>query len=634
MAKQLQLRRMATLTVLLALAFVGLGYRLVDLQVVRHGELAKEARSNTQVTYRLEPRRGNIVDCKGDILAMSIFVKTICADPTLMTNHQAEVAHAIAPFLQMDESDLAKRLTVRMHKNDKGQDVPYRYVLLKRKVTIDTWEKIHQAMTNLTFGVDEKKLTKKERAFFDALRKSSVSTEPVDDQLRIYPNGSLAAHVIGYVGMTDRTDGNFNIQVTTGLGGIENRFDNKLKGVRGWRVSEHDRQMREVVSMREQDIEPHDGLNVELTIDSVIQHILESALADGLRKHSPRSISGIVMRPKTGEILAMATLPTFDPNRPGAPGDAPDALNNRVISDVAEPGSTFKIVVVSGALNDGTVTLNDRFDCENGAFRFGGLLLHDHKRYGILSVKEIITKSSNIGSAKVGIKMGDARLLEYVNAFGFGRKTGIPLPAESSGIVHKLKDWTKVSISRIPMGHEVGATCLQMAMAMGAIANKGVLMQPMLVNRLVDTDGSTAIKYYPQSVMRVVSEDAAKEMVEALKTVVLEGGTATGAALTHYTVAGKTGTAQKAENGHYTDKFFSSFIGFFPADNPEVLIYVAMDAPVGEHYGGEVSAPTFKDVAEKVASYLNIRPDKDSPQSSPEMQVKPAEQSLRTAALK
>src|SRR5581483_3531546 len=230
---------------------------------------------------------------------------------------------------------------------------------------------------------------------------------------------------------------------------------------------------------------------------------------------------------------------------------------NRLISTPAEPGSTFKIVVVSGALNDRTVTLDDLFDCENGDFLFAGKHLHDHERYGVLTVKNIITKSSNIGAAKVGIKMGQDRLYSYIRDFGFGERTGIPLPGESRGILHPIKDWYKVSIAQIPMGQGISVTPLQMAMAMCAVANKGVLMRPMLVDRLLDEDGVMVAKYEPQQVRRVISEAADAKMIEALKTVVTDDGTAVGAALDHYTVAGKTGTAQKSENGAYVSKFYS-----------------------------------------------------------------------------
>jgi cell division protein FtsI/penicillin-binding protein 2 len=371
-----------------------------------------------------------------------------------------------------------------------------------------------------------------------------------------------------------------------------------------------------MVSRREQDVEARDGLSVVLTIDSVIQHIVETALAEAMEKHSPVSISGIVVRPRTGEILALATLPNYDPNNPGSA--TADARRNRVIADVAEPGSTFKIVVISGALNDRTVSLADAFDCEHGHFWYAGRNLHDHQSYGVLSVENIITKSSNIGAAKVGIKMGENRLYDYIRDFGFGARTGVPLQGEVSGIFHPLKSWSKVSIAQIPMGQGIAVTRLQMTMAVCAIANNGWLMRPMLVDRLEDTDHRVVAKYTPQRVRQVISESTDKLMVRALKTVVSPEGTAAKAALEHYTVAGKTGTAQKAEHGVYVPgKYFSSFIGFFPADNPELCISVTMDEPKEGHYGGDTAAPVFKQIAERAANYLNIRPE-DGVEAGPE----------------
>jgi cell division protein FtsI/penicillin-binding protein 2 len=356
-------------------------------------------------------------------------------------------------------------------------------------------------------------------------------------------------------------------------------------------------------------VEPKDGLNLVLTIDSVLQNIVESALAEAKEKHTPLSISGIVVRPRTGEILAMATLPNFDPNNPGA---APaDARRNRVIADIAEPGSTFKTVVVSGALNDGVVRLSDTFDCEHGHFHFAGRVLHDHESYGVLTVEGIITHSSNIGAAKIGIKLGENRLYDYIHNFGFGTRTGLPLQGEISGIVHPVKRWSKVSIAQIPMGQGIAVTSLQMMMAMCAIANKGVLMQPMLVDRLEDRNHVVVAQYSPQRVRRVISEAAAEQMVTALKTVASPQGTAPKAALAHYTVAGKTGTAQKSggAEGYLKGKYFASFIGFFPADNPELCISVVMDEPKQGYYGGQIAAPVFKQIAEAAADYLNIRPE-------------------------
>lgn len=608
MAKRLQYKRLTLLALLLGMGFAGLGYRLIDLQVLRHAELSVIAQGHTQREFLLEPRRGDILDVKGNLLATSVFVKTVCADPTLMGTHQAQIAHALAPLLQASESELHQRLIPRQRQDAKGQTVTNRYVVLKRKVPPETWQKIQSAMTNLSFGLDEKKLPKPQQAFYRDLRRKSVFVDQFDDQLRVYPNQTLAAHVLGYVGMQETEANGDRVLETSGKDGIEHSFNSKLAGARGWRVTETDHQRRELVALREQDVEPHDGLNVVLTIDSVIQHIVESALAEAMEKHSPISISGIAVRPRTGEILAMATLPNFDPNNPGAA--SADAHRNRVITDVTEPGSTFKIVIVSGALNDKTVRLSDTFDCEHGRFHFAGRVLHDHESYGVLSVEEIITKSSNIGAAKIGIKMGPPRVYDYVCSFGFGTRTRIPLQGEVVGIVHPVKDWYKVSIAQIPMGHGIAVTRLQMMMAMCAIANKGVLMTPMLVDRLEDQDHKVVAQYSPTRVRQVISESAAKSMVEALKTVVSPEGTASKAALEHYTVAGKTGTAQKFERGQLAlGKYFASFIGFLPADNPEICISVMIDEPRHGYYGGQIAAPIFKQIAERAANYLNIRPE-------------------------
>jgi len=633
MAKQLQYRRLVLLALLLGVAFAGLGYRLVDLQVLRYEELSTKARDNTRREFLLEPRRGDILDAKGNILATSAFVKTVCADPALIGNRQVEVARTIAPLLQASESELVQRLAPRLGRNAQGAIITNHYVVLKRKVPVEVWQKVQMAMTNLSFGLDEKKLPRAEQAFYRNLRRGAIYAERFDDQQRVYPNQALAAHVLGYVGMDEREmDGRRSLE-TSGKDGIERSFDAKLAGVRGWRLTETDRPGREVVPLREQDVEPHDGLNVVLTIDSVVQHMVESALAEAMEKHSPTSISGIVVRPRTGEILAMATLPNFDPNNPG--NALADARRNRVIADVAEPGSTFKIVVVSGALNDGAVRLSDTFDCEHARFHFAGRILHDHESYGVLSVENIITKSSNIGAAKIGIKMGESRLYDYIRNYGFGTPTGLPLQGEIGGIVHPVKKWSKVSIAQIPMGQGIAVTSLQMMMAMCAIANKGVLMRPMIVDRLEDRDRRVVAKYSPQRVRQVISEAAAERMVTALKTVVSPEGTAAKAALAHYTAAGKTGTAQKSGGtaGYLHDKYFASFIGFFPADNPEVCISVMMDDPKHGYFGGQIAAPVFKQIAEGVANYLNIRPeDVEVPPAPGKIEATVDDRPLKTAA--
>jgi cell division protein FtsI/penicillin-binding protein 2 len=579
----------------LAAALVALGGRLVDLQVVRHDELQLLADQNTVRTIPREPMRGQILDIRNNPLATSLPAKMICADPSLIGDRREAVARALAPLLQTNVDYLMQRLAPRLRDED-GKTNISKFVLLKRKVPLETWEAIKQTMAGLSFDPNEAKLKSSQRNFDHNVQTKAIF--PVDDQIRTYPNQRLASHVLGYVS-TDVDQ--------LGLSGMELEFNAKLSGIRGWRKTEMDKRQRELVAYRNENVEPRDGLNVVLTLDAGLQNIVESELALGVEKHSPISASCVIVRPRTGEILAMATLPNFDPNQPGH--STMDALRNRVISDMAEPGSTFKIVVVTAALNEHLVTLNDIFDCERGRFYYAGRLLHDHLPFGLLTVENIIMKSSNIGAAKIGIRLGDDTLYEYIQKFGFGVRTGIPLPGEVPGIVHPVKNWSKVSIAQIPMGQGVAVTPLQMVMAMSAIANHGLLMRPMLVDRLEDEDGKLVAKYEPQAVRQVANSETIREMVTALKTVVTKDGTAVQGALEHYTVAGKTGTAQKVEHGQYVQKFFSSFIGFFPADDPELCISVVMDDPKDTHYGGLVSAPVFHAIAERAANYLNLKPD-------------------------
>jgi cell division protein FtsI/penicillin-binding protein 2 len=607
MQNKLQIRRAILLLVLLCLAYLGLAGWLVNLQVFRHEELSVKAEQNTHRKFWENPRRGDILDVNGNILATSVTVRTVCADPSLIGNWQPVVARELAPLLQLNEAELIQKLTPRLVRNERGEAMTngLHYVRLARYVSEETWQRIQEGMTNLSFDVDEKHLSKKDKKFFNTLRSSALFAEP--DQMRIYPNGSLAAQVVGFPSVEETNISGHEVSQIMGCDGIELSFNKPLLGVAGWRVTETDRQQHEISALRDEDVEARDGLNVVLTVDSAIQHIVETSLADAMQKHTPHSISGIVMRPRTGEILAMVTLPDYDPNKPNT---ITPETRNRVITDIVEPGSTFKIVVVSGALNSGVVQLNDEFDCEHGHFAFAGRVLHDHEAFGVLTTEHIITKSSNIGAAKIGIKLGEQNLYDYAWNYGFGQRTGIPLPGEAKGFLYPVKDWSKVSIAQIPMGHGVAVTRLQMLMAMSAIANNGWLMSPMIVDRLEDRKGNIIQRYAPQRIRQVITENTVREMIEALKTVVTKDGTAPGAALKNYVVAGKTGTAQKVENGAYVSgKYLASFIGFFPADNPELCISVVMDEPKEGYYGGLVCGPVFREIAERCASYLNIPPD-------------------------
>lgn len=601
-------RRLICMVVLLTVGFGTLGYRLVDLQVVQHERWRKRAAVNTQSLVLREPRRGEIRDRRGTLLAGTVPVKSIAANPALIGTYQPEVARAIAPLLEIDEQTLVRKLQPRVYVAADGRTRIDKHVPLKQKVTVETWERIQQTMRELDFGIDEKALPRKDRAFFRDLRAGAIFAERHTSQARVYPNGSLAAHILGYVQVVDRKTIAGPIRELAGAEGIERVLDTILSGVPGWRSTEKVRG-QELVNFREQDVQPVEGRNVVLTIDAGVQHIVESELAAVMEQHAPNSVSAVVVRPKTGEILALANMPTFDPNRLA---DFPEEnRRNRAITDVLEPGSTFKIVPVSAGLQERLLTLDTRYDCENGRWWFAGRPLKDDHPAGVLSVQDIVKKSSNIGTAKIAIQLGPERLYEYIRRFGFGDKTGIPLSGEGIGLVYPPKKWSKLSVSRIAIGHGIAVTPIQLAMAMCAVANGGKLMRPMLVDRIEDDRGELVLKYEPQVVREVVSEATARQMVAALKTVVSPNGTARRAQLKHYTVAGKTGTAQKPEAGTYSHtKFFASFVGFFPADDPELCIAVVLDEPKGKsYYGGTTAGPAFKNIAERSARYLAIKPD-------------------------
>ena len=545
----------------LASVFMALSFRLFDLHVLQHKDLSALAQANREQVVHRQGRRGAILDANGNLLANSLSVRIVTADATITAPQAADIAEKLAPLLKTDVESLTQKLSSQS-----------RYVRLNPRVKLDE------------DAVQKIRAMKLKGLFFE------------DQFVRSYPNGPLASHVIGFVDAEHK-----------GVQGIEASMEDYLEGQAGYEVIERDRKGREIRALRTENIGPRDGFNVVLTVDQVIQHIAEQELEKAMVEFKPQAGVVIVSRPKTGEILAMSSRPTFDPTSLDA--TSADARRNRCISDVAEPGSTFKIVVCSGALNEGLVTLDDRFDCENGAFLYAGRILHDAHPFGVLRVEEILFHSSNIGAAKVGLRMGPARLSDYIHRYGFGHKTDIALPGEVSGIAHPLSRWNSLSITRIPMGHEIAVTPLQMLMALNTIANNGVRMKPMIVKSVLDQDGTPVCQYQPQPVGRVITPRASAMMTTALRKVVSPEGTAPKAALEGFDVAGKTGTAQKVENGQYVRKYYSSFIGYFPASDPEISILVSLDDPVGgAYYGGSVAGPVFRAVAEKVAEYLGLEP--------------------------
>lgn len=612
MVRAEHLRRLALLSTLLGIGFLGLAGVLVHIHIFRHEYYTDVANSHTLRRFLREPRRGDILDANGHPLATSVPVKRVFADPSLLGPYYAEVAHAVAPLLGYVESELSQKLHPTLRTNSAGRLITNSFVNLRRKITAEQWQQVTQALSALTFPVATEKLNRSQRAFFRNLRRHSLYA--VDDYRREYPSGPLAAQVLGFTQEIETAFNDGHVTEVRGIDGIERWLDSKLRGVRGWTITETDRLKREVVMHRGQNIDPRPGLNVVLTVDMVAQHILETELAEAMKTFAPESAVGIIVRPRTGEIVALAVLPTFDPNDPGV---APIGYRrNRAIMDRIEPGSTFKTVVIASALNDQLITLDDHFYCEKGAFSYLGRTLHDHGSYGDLTVKGIITKSSNIGAAKIGLRLGEERLYQHLRSFGFGQTTGITLPGEVSGLLLSPRSWDRIAITRIPMGHSVDVTPIQMAMAVSAIANDGILMRPLLVKALQDVEGRTVTRFTTGPGTRIISSQAARDTVAALKTVPTKDGTAPKAALDFYTVAGKTGTAQVPDGsrGYLDGIYVSSFCGFFPADNPELCVYIMLnkvDRKHGGYYGGQIAAPIFKRVAEQCAQHFKIRPDKE-----------------------
>jgi cell division protein FtsI (penicillin-binding protein 3)/stage V sporulation protein D (sporulation-specific penicillin-binding protein) len=368
------------------------------------------------------------------------------------------------------------------------------------------------------------------------------------------------------------------------------------------------------VLYRGQERAPRNGYQVHLTIDLNLQNIVENELDAAMREYSPKKATIILMRPQTGEILAMANRPAFDLNRRS---DAkPEQMKNRAICDMMEPGSTFKIVTAAAALNEHKFRLDSYIFCEKGVWNYGGTALHDHAAFSDLSVKDILVKSSNIGAAKLAVSLGDQKFYEYIRRFGFGERTGIELPGEIPGLIRSPQSWSKISITHIPMGHEIGVTPLQMTAAMCSIANGGKLMTPRIVKSITTSDGKTISSLTPIALRQVISPETASQIGTALRGVVSDRGTAAAAAVPGFIIAGKTGTAQKVDprGGYEKGQYVVSFCGYLPADRPEFVGLVVLDGAQTKpelNYGGLVAGPIFSRIAEKAARYLDLEPHEE-----------------------
>ena len=549
-------------------------FRLIDLQIVQHEKfttLAAEKHNHKQIIYA---RRGIIRDSHNEPLAENIPVKTVVADASHIRDPVA-VAAAIADQLEMDPRDIASKLS----QSGKGS----KHIVLKAEIPEETAEKIKESL----------RVANLRGIYFD------------QDFVRVYPNGQMLSQVIGFV------DHDHN-----GTMGIERTMQDFLQGTDGFRYIETDRTGKELVPYRGQERAARDGCDVKLTIDLSLQNILEAELDAACAEFKPKDASAIMMRPQTGEILAMASRPTFDPNKPGEA--APDQEKNRSIVDMVEPGSTFKIVTTSAVLEEKLVTPDTTVFCENGHFQYAGRVLRDAHPMGVLTVHQVLMKSSNIGVAKLALQLGETKLYEYIRRYGFGERTGIALSGEISGLVNPPHRWSKLDITRIPMGQSVAVTPLQMVTAMSSIANGGKLMKPMIVSEIRDQTGRLVASFTPEMVRDVISAETAVKIVSALKDVVSKQGTAQRAEVPGFRVAGKTGTAQKVDprGGYMVGRYVTSFVGFMPADDPKFALLVLLDDPTmkeGAAFGGTVAGPVFARIAEKAARYLDLRPTEGVP---------------------
>jgi len=551
------------------LLFSAFSFRLIYLQMIKHDQYAGLAAEKHVIKQPIFAERGTILDANNEVLAHNVPVETIVADASRLNEVDATV-DLVSEELKLPRGEVSDKLH-----SDR------RYIVLKREVAKANADSLRQKLRakNLR-GI-----------YFE------------QDATRIYPNGLMLCHVIGFTDFDHR-----------GIQGVEGSLDQYLRGQEGYRYIEHNRAGQEIVLYRGQERAPRDGYQVHLTVDLNLQNIVENEIDAAMGKYSPKKATIILMRPQTGEILAMANRPAFDLNQRSEA--KPEQMKNRAICDMMEPGSTFKIVTAAAALNEHKFSLDSYIFCENGVWNYGGTPLHDHAAFTDLSVKDILVKSSNIGAAKLAVSLGDQKFYEYIRRFGFGERTGVELPGEIPGLIRSPNSWSKISITHIPMGHEIRVTPLQMATAMCAIANGGKLMTPRIVKSTTTSDGKTVSTLKPIVLRQVISPQTANQIGTALRGVVSDRGTAAAAAVPGFTIAGKTGTAQKVgpHGGYEKGKEVVSFCGYLPAENPQFVGLVVLDdaqTKPEQNYGGTVAGPIFSRIAEKAARYLDLEPHEE-----------------------
>jgi cell division protein FtsI (penicillin-binding protein 3) len=548
---------------LLCLWLLAICVRLVYLQIFCYGDFERRAQHQQQRSFDLSSKRGVIYDRAGRELAMSIQVDSAFVVPS----EAPDLANAISLITRITKDD--PRVVL-------ADCSAHKFCWVARKADADVIDRIRAL--NLQ-GIHFQKEPK-----------------------RFYPKRELAAQVLGYVGTDDQ-----------GLSGLERQFNQQLQGKPGKLMISVDARKRWFASVEK---EPESGNSVVLTIDQNIQYIAERELERGMEETHAIAGTAIVENPRTGEILALTNRPTFNPNIRKEITN--DALKNRAVSDVYEPGSTFKTVTISAGLEEKITRPEEMFDCQMGSIVINGMRIRDSRPHGMLSVADILAESSDVGAIKVALRLGDERLYKYIRAFGFGQQTGIELPSETRGLTKPVSRWSKVSIGAISMGQEIGISAVQLAAMISTIANDGVRVPPRIVaGTIVPQNAPQTVAFQPVEGTRVVSSLTAAQMRQMLQGVVLHG-TGRKAILEGYSSAGKTGTGQKVDpaTGAYSKtKYVASFAGFAPINDPQIVAVVILDSPVGLHQGGQVSAPVFQRITQQVLEYLHVPHDVQLPAS-------------------
>jgi cell division protein FtsI (penicillin-binding protein 3) len=554
-------RRVVVVVACLAVWVAGIEARLVFLQVIDRAALSALASRQTMLTREAPAIRGDIVDRHGRILATSVDADTIYAVPSEISD-PGSVAEQLCRALG-DCSDRDRQLLVDRLKQQR------QFAYVRRQIAPDQARRV-QALNLDGIGF-------------------------LTESRRFYPNKDLAAGLLGYVGLDN-----------TGLAGLESAYDQQIRGRPGKVLVQTDAK-RHAFSRTERP--PTTGSTVELTIDEYLQHVAERELHAGIAENRAAGGAAIIMNPHTGEILAMANEPTFNPNAYREYDDS--ERRNRAVQDLYEPGSTFKIVTASAAIEERVFDVEQPIDVTGGQIHIGARVVHDTHNYGVLSFTDVIVKSSNVGAIKIGFRLGTDRLSQYVARYGFGRQVSRDFPGESSGIVWNPAKWTDSALASVSMGYQVGVTPLQMVAAAASVANGGQYVEPRVI-RAIDHDNRRYV-VQPSVVRRAISPETAATLTTIMEGVV-ERGTARAARLDRYTIAGKTGTAAKLVNGRYSGTDYNaSFVGFVPSRNPAVAIIVVTDSPHGSagHTGGMVSAPVFRRIADAALRYLGVPPTID-----------------------